>query len=95
CESISAGFSAPTILIDYATTARQPLSHRRRCGVAAAGFVRWLVKGKPMPFDTDDVGHLYELIAAFDSIPHSKAMRRHTRWKRSVPRMPKLWHQHS
>ncbi|KYQ49832.1 hypothetical protein ALC60_11007 [Trachymyrmex zeteki] len=30
CESISAGFSAPTILIDYATTAQQPLSHRRR-----------------------------------------------------------------
>ncbi|KYM77688.1 hypothetical protein ALC53_11698, partial [Atta colombica] len=83
CESISTGFSAPTILIDYATTARQPLSHRRR------------VKGKPMPFDTDDVGHLYELIAAFDSIPHSEAMHRYTRWKKSVSRMPKLWHQHS
>lgn len=41
------------------------------------------VKGKPMPFDTDDVGHLYELIslslfpAAFDFALHSNAMRMH------------------
>ncbi|EFN73621.1 hypothetical protein EAG_08418 [Camponotus floridanus] len=72
CESINAGFGAPTILIDYATTAQQPLSHRRRGGRSFCISV----KGKPMPFDTDDVGHLYELIAAFDSVLHSNAMHR-------------------
>lgn len=37
-----------------------------------------------MPFDTNDVGHLYELIAAFDSILHSNAMRGHVWWKSFV-----------
>jgi len=73
-ESINAGFAAPTILIDYATAARQPfpsplLASWRRGGRSFCAPV----KGKPMPFDTDDVGHLYELIAAFDSRPSSRA----------------------
>jgi len=84
-ESINAGFAAPTILIDYATAARQPFpsplrpsisllaSSERRGGRSFCAPV----KGKPMPFDTNDVGHLYELIAAFDSRPPSRAdMRR-------------------
>lgn len=59
-------------------------------GVAAARFVRWW-KGSRCLLIRTMLATCTNSSLAFDSRSFDNAMRRHTRWRNSVPRMPKFW----